>query len=240
MKNIKIKKTWLYTALVIIAALFLISQYNKSILKADLKTTEHLFADSLFKLEVKLTKANKKIYTQNEVIATQEQAIKSGLVKIDELEDLNIKRLKAKIKLVEELKLMEKKILMVEPKIIYIDSGSIFDPGPYVKIPVEFYDSTEWSIIDGQVIEEGVEFDQITMYSKPSIYIGKTKEKGLKNLFKRAKDEVVYSNENPYVRLNSMQNITIQKKPKKWYQTNLFKYTLGGAAGAFIYSKSCK
>ena len=224
----------LYIVIGILLALLFISGYNKVTSKRNYTRAYNLLSDSLFNMQQKVTKAGKTIQYQKQVVATKEEAIQAGFIKISELKDLSIKELKVKLALIEKIEVLEKRVPYVNPTIIYVDSGSTFDQGSYVKVPVPFYDSAEFLVIDGSVTMDGLELDKLVVNSNPTIYIGNRKEKGIFALFKKPIPEVVYTNKNPYVKLTSMQNIIIEERRKRWYQTNIFKYTVGVVGGGLI------
>lgn len=206
--------------LIVIAILF----YNNIQLKGTLTSTYKLVSDTTQYFETYVDDLGRTISKQGQRIATQEQAIQSGLVNVAELEALNIKYLASIASLEEKIGLKDTVIKYVEvPVIIDVDGDE------YLKIPIPFAETSKWFNINGDVTKGGVAFRDLSFISSPKITIGYQKEKW----YKKKTPEIFYSNESPYVTLKTMDNIII-KEPKKWYETNIFFISLGAVGTAII------
>ena len=86
--------------------------------------------------------------------------------------------------------------------------------------------SEEFLTINGIVLENGVKIDSLVLPNISTITIGRKKQ----GLFKNSIPVVELKNSNPYLKVNDLSNVVIEKE-KKIYQKNKFWFSVGTALG---------
>jgi hypothetical protein len=91
-----------------------------------------------------------------------------------------------------------------------------------LKIPKRFEVKEKFYQISGEVIKQGIKFDSISFPNETIVTVGERKQ----NLFSKKESVVQIKNTNPYVKMQSMNNIVI--KPKKpFYEHPIFLISVG-------------
>jgi hypothetical protein len=100
-----------------------------------------------------------------------------------------------------------------------------------LKIPKRFEVKEKFYQISGEVIRQGIRFDSIAFPNETIVTVGERKQ----NLFSKKESVVQIKNTNPYVKMQSMNNIVI--KPKKpFYEHPVFLIGVG-VIGAKLLTK---
>lgn len=100
-----------------------------------------------------------------------------------------------------------------------------------IRVPKRFEVNDKFYKISGEVIKVGIKFDSISFPNETIVTVGSRKQ----NIFSKKESVVQIKNTNPYVKMQSMNNIVI--KPKKpFYEHPLFLIGVG-ALGFKLLSK---
>ena len=138
-------------------------------------------------------RAGNKYYEQQQIIATQKQAIEAGLIEKQELKNKNIKQLQSIIKLTESIKILSLKANYESPEIIYKYDTIKMDSQAFLRVPTQFNYRDEWIYISGSVRSTGVFHDSIKMNNSGTLMLGYKKSGFLKK-----SPVVTYESSNPY------------------------------------------
>jgi len=215
-KNIKIL---LFIILVLILALAATIYSQRRAVQAHRATISALDSISTTFDQYRL-KTGETVSAQSAIILSYQGALDAGYVEIDRLKALNIKTLDANIRLTERIAILEREAEYDKPPvIIYVDSSDTTNK--YIQIPFGFGYQDKWSNLHA-VVDEVPVFDTIELWSYPEITIGWQRQ----GFLKKKERKVLYTNENPYITITSMQNVLIEE-PKKWYQTDVAKVSGG-------------
>jgi len=163
-----------------------------------------------------------RVSEQNAVILEYQDAINIGLVEIDRLNELNIKKVNINIRLKERIRILEAEAQYDKPPVIvYRDTPPGDTTEKYIQVPFGFRFSDEWAYLHA-VVDDVPVFDTIVFWSYPEITVGWQKQ----GFLKKKERKVIYTNANPYVYVVSMENVVIEET-KKWWQTDVAKVTGG-------------
>lgn len=207
----------------------LLSQIN------NLRSNEQVF-------KKKLQDDSSTINTQQQVILTQNDALKLGIL---ELED-GMKKVQSQVKQVQNVKVEKVSIPYVPEN--YVDTSVWFTrikKGEASKelldslllhsvlVPKKFEKNDKWWKMYGVVKKEGVSIDSLFLQNESKVTIG-WKRKGFLNL---GKERVVdIKNTNPYFDVSKMNNVVINEK-KGILQNKFFLIGVGVIGGIFLHSK---
>jgi len=231
----KIKK-YLKTIIIIILLIgigyFAIKSWNTNRLYTNAQSELNISNAKNQTLKTKVDKQGKDYQIQAQILLTKNEAIKAGLLRIQELKDLNIKRVSTIVRLTEKIAILESDTAYSDTLIIYMDPNL----HSYVRVPFKFEFIDKWLKEYGKVTTSGVIRDSLTIISKPSLIFGKEKQ----GFLKKKKDVLIYKNENPYISAVHMNNFII-KDEKYLYEKNSFWFTfgtiLGGAVTVYVLTR---
>ena len=99
-----------------------------------------------------------------------------------------------------------------------------------VKFGTKFTLRDDWYHSAGRIMQDGVLFDSLSFKNDLTITIGRKRE----GWFKPMETKVEVRSENPYTRINSLNNIKIQEKGDKLINKPWFTFLLGTATGFTI------
>ena len=186
-----------------------LNEYKNQVIK--LKDGEQLFIE-------KLSKNGEKLAEQDQIILSQKDAIAHNLLEIS-----NLKKIKSqvKIKTVTRIDSVYIPVLDTVERVMYDTSGFAF-----LKLPTKFVLENEWYSIYSTINKNGMLLDSLSLFNRQVITIG-MKSNGV---FKAPSPTVVLKNENPYVSVNSMNNVII-KNNTRFYDKKGFWYGFGVASG---------
>jgi len=135
-----------------------------------------------------------KILSQEQVILTQKEAIRTGLVELD-----NFKKLSNQIKIVTDIKIDTIVITNHDTLVTYVNGFN------YLKLPVHYAYNSEFLNLDVDISVDHLSLNSINILNESKISLGYKKQ----GLFKPLIPVIEITNSNPYIKTNSIQNITI-------------------------------
>ena len=179
---------------------------------------------STFKIEnqtfkVKVNKDSSTIVTQRQTILTQDEAIKLGILKLNG----EIKKVKSQVNQVQEF-------VINDVPVPYVPDNFIDTSGWYVKlingdtsksvcdsliknsvlVGTQFKKDDKWVKMDGKIKKDGLQLDSLSIPNESSVTIG-YKKYGFLNLKREPLVEI--KNTNPYLKTNSVNNVSVKDKP---------------------------
>jgi len=189
-----------------------LQDYKNQVIK--LKDGEQLFIE-------KLNEKGEKIAEQDQIILTQKDAIAHNLLEIS-----NLKKIKSQVKIQTITKIDSVYIPVIDTvdRIVYDTTGLAL-----LKLPTKFGLESEWYSIFSTINKNGMLLDSLSLYNRQIITIG-MKSNGI---FKSPTPSVVVKNENPYVNINSMNNVVI-KNDTRFYDKKGFWFGVGVGTGVLI------
>ena len=189
-----------------------LQDYKNQVIK--LKDGEQLFIE-------KLNEKGEKIAEQDQIILTQKDAIAHNLLEIS-----NLKKIKSQVKIQTITKIDSIYIPVIDTvdRIVYDTTGLAL-----LKLPTKFGLESEWYSIFSTINKNGMLLDSLSLYNRQIITIG-MKSNGI---FKSPTPSVVVKNENPYVNINSMNNVVI-KNNTRFYDKKGFWFGVGVGTGVLI------
>jgi hypothetical protein len=120
-------------------------------------------------------------------------------------------------------------ITEIESVLVPYDSPVYLLDSNAIRIPLKFKKSTKDYFLGGSIKKEGILFDSLAIPNKLSVTIGKER----KNIWKKPETIVRVQSSNPYVKIDSMNNIVLKDK-KVFYERPLFWSALSLTLG-FIF-----
>jgi hypothetical protein len=219
MKSVKIFKYlfWLFFISMIITTCTLLRERNN--LLGNL--SNYQMREKAFKLE--LRKDSSTIATQSQTLLSQKEAER---LKILVLED-KMKKVQSQVTTKTTTGFSD--VVVGWAGIIDDTTNTIIEHDTLViadtnclKIPKRFEVREKFYQISGEVIRQGIKFDSISFPNETIVTVGERKQ----NLFSKKESVVQIKNTNPYVKMQSMNNIVI--KPKKpFYEHPIFLISVG-------------
>jgi len=219
MKSVKIFKYlfWLFFISMIITTCTLLRERND--LLGNL--SNYQMREKAFKLE--LRKDSSTIATQSQTLLSQKEAER---LKILVLED-KMKKVQSQVTTKTTTGFSD--VVVGWAGIIDDTTNAIIEHDTLViadtnclKIPKRFEVREKFYQISGEVIRQGIKFDSISFPNETIVTVGERKQ----NLFSKKESVVQIKNTNPYVKMQSMNNIVI--KPKKpFYEHPIFLISVG-------------
>ena len=189
-----------------------LQDYKNQVIK--LKDGEQLFIE-------KLNEKGEKIAEQDQIILTQKDAIAHNLLEIS-----NLKKIKSQVKIQTITKIDSIYIPVIDTvdRIVYDTTGLAL-----LKLPTKFGLESEWYSIFSTINKNGMLLDSLSLYNRQIITIGMRSN----GIFKSPTPSVVVKNENPYVNINSMNNVVI-KNNTRFYDKKGFWFGVGVGTGVLI------
>lgn len=203
----KMKEKILIVIIVILLLFLGSSYYNNYLMDKNLSNTL-LSLDLLEqKFDTEINEKNQQIATQNQIILSKEQAIKSGLIEIEDLK--NNKRIQTKV------------VFRTETKIdtIYVPFNKNSDRDNLLG-SLDYFNYKEkdnWYNFSGSASDKGISIYEMTFKNEYSLLLSDKKM----GLFKPSVPVVTLTNKNPYTKTIDMRNVQITyQKPfykKEWF-----------------------
>ena len=208
---------WVFFVSLIIGTCTLLKERNS--LMSNL--SNYQMREKAFKLEIR--KDSSTIATQTQTLLSQKEAER---LKILVLED-KMKKVQSQVSTKTNTGIND--IVVGWAGVIDDTSETIIEHDTLVvadtnclKIPKRFEVNERFYKISGEVIRQGIKFDSISFPNETIVTIGDRK----KNLFSKKESVVQIKNTNPFVKMQSMNNIVI--KPKKpFYEHPIFLIGVG-------------
>lgn len=224
-------KNYIILALAIVAAMLFIRSCSaeREAKRLVAQLSEYRIKEKSF--ESKRLADSSTIATQSQTILTQSEAIKLGLL---ELED-KMKKVQSQVKVKTETVIAEKPVPFIPDGwvdttgLVRDDKGNVIRQDS-VAVPQRFKLDEKWFAIDGYVKKSGLMIDSLKIPNKTLVTVGYRKT-GFLNLSKEAVVQV--KNENPYVGVSGMDNVVIKNK-KPFWKSPLFTILVGAAAGYYL------
>ena len=129
-----------------------------------------------------------------------------------------------KIKTITKIDSVYIPVIDTVDRIVYDTTGLAL-----LKLPTKFGLESEWYSIFSTINKNGMLLDSLSLYNRQIITIG-MKSNGI---FKSPTPSVVVKNENPYVNINSMNNVVI-KNDTRFYDKKGFWFGVGVGTGVLI------
>jgi hypothetical protein len=220
----------------IILLVFKTCQMNKEHEMLLTQITAYQVGEKAFK--TKLLEDSSTMATQTQTILSQEEAIKTGLLKLEG----DIKKVQSQVRQKQEISIEDIAVPFVPNG--YADttgwakrikegdrSDSTIDSllANSVIVPSKFKKEDKWFSIDGEVQKTGIMVDSLKITNESSVTIG-YKKSGLFGLKRTPLVEI--KNTNPYLSVTKMNNVVI--KPDKSIFKNKFFWGGIGIIGGFI------
>ena len=163
------------------------SKYEEQISQFKLKEQEYLES---------IDEEGNKLVEQQQIIMSQEQAIKSGLLKIEKLKEVS-----SQVHVVTNTIIDTIIVSHVDTVIQEINGNA------YLKLPQKYAFNDDFINFKAEINKVGLSVDNITIFNETTVTIGKEKQ----GLFKPLKPVVKIINTNPYMNTMSVQNVVIEK-----------------------------
>ncbi len=183
----------------------------------------------------KIDKLGNDYIVQEQTIATQDKAIRAGLISEAELKAKNIKDVNSIVRLNLQISVLKDTILKYKNDtnsvITIIDTVS-HDTTDYLKLPNSVSTADKYIKFKGSILKTGFRIDLLELENNETIIIGNTR-----SWFLGKKTPVVtIENDNPYFKAVKMSNVII-KNETPWYQKNLTWFIIGGGLATFIFTR---
>lgn len=213
------------TILSITAVLILIFSLLKCNHQKDqqLQAAENLYKGIYSKFTKYVNKVGDTLTIQRQLIVDKDVAIKFSLLREEDLKNNNLKSIQTVVKLKEQLRIKDTLLKYNStPQVVQIEDSTGI-PFDYIKTPISFsFVDTPWFNMSSTVFPEGVWLDSAVVNSYPKVTLAMQRATGLKVLWTRATPVVLYKNDNPYIKLQAMDNVTIKDKPKFYERRGLW------------------
>ena len=192
---------------------------NKSNELADFKTQIALLEKGEQVFWEKTDQDGKKIAEQSQVILTQKDAIEQGLLEIGRL-----KKVKSQVRVITKTEI-DSVFVKFDPDTIPITDTS----SNYIIVPKTFTLSDKWYNLSGTVLKGGLFIDTMGFINEQTITIGMQSN----GWFKKPSPVVDVANQNPYTRVQGLNNVVI-KEDLKFYDKKGFWFGSGVAVGILV------
>jgi len=216
----KLKKHALLICILLLS-FFIWQSFSANSRLQDYKNQVIKFKDGEQVFIEKLNDNGEKLAQQDQVILSQKDAISHNLLEIETLKKI---KSQVKIQTVTRIDSVYVPVLDTIERVIYDTSGFAF-----LKLPTKFGLDNEWYSIYSTINTNGMLLDSLSLFNRQIITIG-MKSNGF---LKSPSPVVIVKNENPYVSVNSMNNVII-KDNTRFYDKKGFWYGFGVASGLGI------
>ena len=164
--------------------------------------------------EEEINEKGERIVSQEQIILSQKDAIKQGLLKIDKL-----KKVQSQVNVVTETIIDTFIVSHTDTIVQYIDGDA------FLKLPHTYNYYTEHLNFGAVISNKGLKVNNISILNTSTITIG-YKNNGL---FRKSTPIVELKNSNPYVQTNSVGNVVIEQK-----KNPLTNHKVWGGVGLLI------
>jgi hypothetical protein len=224
----------------IILLVFKACQMNQEHERLLTQITAYQVGEKAFK--TKLLDDSSTLAQQTQTILTQEEAIRTGILKLEG----DIKKVQSQVRQKQEISIEDIAVPFVPNGYadttgwaIRIKEGDRSDStidsllANSVIVPSKFKKEDKWFSIDGEVQKEGIKVDSLKIQNESSVTIG-YKKSGFLGL--KSEPLVEIKNTNPYLSVTKMNNVVI-KPNKNIFKSKLFWTGIGVVGGIFLKSK---
>ncbi len=202
--------------------------------------TAYQIGEKAFK--TKLLEDSSTLAQQTQTILTQEEAIRTGILKLEG----DIKKVQSQVRQKQEISIEDIAVPFVPNG--YADttgwamrikegdrSDSTIDSllANSIIVPSKFKKEDKWFSIDGEVQKDGIVVDSLKIQNESSVTIG-YKKSGFLGL--KSEPMVEIKNTNPYLSVTKMNNVVV-KPNKNIFKSKFFWGGIGVIGGLFLKSK---
>lgn len=171
------------------------------------------------KFEVQTQKDGSTIASQKQMILSQEEAYKLGVLKLEG----EIKKAQSQVR--------QKQVIQIDSVFVPFETtDTIITTKTDTIWAKKFQHKNQWYEFGGNVRENGLQMDSIKIFNESSITIG-WKSAGFLRLKKEPVVEI--KNTNPYLSLTSMNNVVVKKR-KGLFQNPIFWTGVGLVSGFLL------
>lgn len=163
--------------------------------------------------EETIDEENRRIATQEQVILNQKDAIKNGLLALD-----NLKKVKSQVSTITKTKIDS---IFIELHDTLTLKDTVYPKG-FLEVPKRFNYKEKHFDLNGLVTLDKLIVDSLKLHNEMKLTIG-NKSNGF---FKKRTPVVKLTNTNPYMTTLDMKNVIIEKD-KRFYDSKLFIFGLG-------------
>jgi hypothetical protein len=179
------------------------------------------YRDTIQRYSVKIVGLEIFISVKNAIIEDQKDAIRAGLLEKERLKALHLKEIIANTKLESTIKILRDSLKLVPGTTIITvkDTSGVYHS--YVKIPFDLLKIKEKYLI----LNAGMDTNKLAWFDLETPFSGELSIGYQKAGFLKVKPVGIFTTENPYLKVNSMDALII-KENKKIYQKTWFHVAL--------------
>ena len=149
-----------------------------------------------------------KIASQKQIILSQKDAIRLGVLEVD-----NLKKVKSQVRTITKIKLDSVFIAFKDTLLL---TDTIYNVG-VIKVPKRFEYNQPYFNIQGIILQNNLLIDSLKLHNNMKLTIGNKRN----GIFKKNTPIVKLTNTNPYMTTLDMNNVIIQKD-KKFFDRKVF------------------
>lgn len=149
-----------------------------------------------------------KIASQKQIILSQKDAIRLGVLEVD-----NLKKVKSQVRTITKIKLDSVFIAFKDTLLL---TDTIYNVG-VIKVPKRFEYNQPYFNIQGIILQNNLLIDSLKLHNDMKLTIGNKRN----GIFKKSTPIVKLTNTNPYMTTLDMNNVIIQKD-KKFFDRKVF------------------
>lgn len=226
-----IKKYTPYAIAIVFAFFYLRECSNRKQIVKEIndswKYKEQMYLDNESTLIRDTTEKGEKIVTQKQLLVTKDQEKEMLL-----LENRSLKKIASEVKVRTITKIKKIDVSTTDTLIVY--------KGDTVRNAQKFFVNNKWYGINGTYFNKRVLFDSVYFNNEIVTTIGYKKDKGFKNTLKKPYPVVEVVNKNPYSSVNTVHNVIIKPRKKKWFETKAAVFGAGILGGAYLFSRTIR
>lgn len=224
--QIKIKFFYVILAVLALMAGFYGLGYIKAHRQGEnaLESLNSLYADSIKYYQVSLKGLERTVAEQSQALLTKQQAIDMGLIDKDKYRKLYLKTIDQVTELKATVDLLLDS-LNTDADVIYVPVGDSMPDKPCAELPFNFWEKNEYVDLFGTVNTSANVDLRLTLPVDLDITVGIKK--------KADKPSVLILTDNPYVKIDNIRSIKIEKKEYFW-DKGWFKFGSGMLVGGVM------
>jgi len=179
------------------------------------------YRDTIQRYSVKIGSLENFVSVKNAIIEDQKDAIRAGLLEKERLKALHLKQVLANTKLESTIKILRDSLKLVPGTTIITikDTSGVYQS--YVKIPFDLLKINEKYL----TLNAGMDTNKLAWFKLETLFSGELTLGYQKAGFLKVKPVGIFTTENPYLKVNSMEALII-KENKKFYQKTWFHVVL--------------
>mgnify|MGYP005677900969 CR=1 FL=1 len=217
-----LKKNTLLVVLGLIIAFLVLRLYQGQVRLNSFKNQISKYSLDGQVFNERLTKDSLKLAEQNQVLLSQKDAIKLGVLEIE-----NLKKVKSQVRTITKLKIDS---VFVEFHDTLLLKDTIHPKG-FLEVPKRFKYSEKHFNFDGIILADKILVDSFKLQNEMKLTIANKRN----GIFKKSTPVVQLENSNPYISTLDMKNVVI-KKDKNIFERKIFWVGVG-VLGTYILVK---